>query len=228
VLCLLIVGAPNVFPQYLWWGPVDAPLIAAFAVILLGGSWVLRGIQMRVMVLSFLLPFIVLIGAIAATGGCFSAVWHAGPVCGVSYWTAICTSPALLIFVLFMMSDPKTAPSSSVGRALCGVSAALVAAVLVFFQPTEFGIKVGILASLTVACSMAPFLDWRGARSRRAMGGQDGSRLERFASALGSPAVIAAVIVATSVPTAVIGLATNPHVSGAEGSATSAKANVQQ
>ena len=75
------------------------------------------------------------------------------------FWLDICTSPELLIFVFFMMSDPKSAPRNPGARLAYGAATALVAAVLVAAQPTEFGVKVAILASLVVVCSLVPLFD---------------------------------------------------------------------
>jgi len=36
VWALLVIGPVHVFPQYLWWGPLHAPVVAALAVIALG------------------------------------------------------------------------------------------------------------------------------------------------------------------------------------------------
>ena len=38
VWTLLIIGPAYVFPQYLWWGPLEAPVIAALVVIAMGAA----------------------------------------------------------------------------------------------------------------------------------------------------------------------------------------------
>ena len=115
VWCLLVVGPARVFPQYLWWGPIHAPVIAALVVIALGAVWILRSVRMVPMALAFLVPFAIGIGAFALAGQSFLATWHDGAVEGASYWSNICASPELLIFVFFMMSDPRTAPARARG-----------------------------------------------------------------------------------------------------------------
>ncbi len=62
-------------------------------------------------------------------------------------------SPGLLVFVLFMMSDPQTAPKCRDGRIVYGAATAVIAAGLTYFQPNEFGIKLAILSSLVVVCA---------------------------------------------------------------------------
>jgi hypothetical protein len=159
VLVLLIVGARHVFPQYLWWGPISPAVILALLVILAGAIWVLRPLRMWPMVGAFLATFAVLVAANAALGRCFLAVWHSGPVCGTDYWLNLVTSPELLVFVFFMISDPRTAPRLPIARVTYGAAIAVVAAGLIWLQPSEFGIKVALLAGLTVVCAFVPLLD---------------------------------------------------------------------
>jgi hypothetical protein len=154
VAVLLIGGVTNVFPQYLWWGPLSIGVVLAFAVIFLGAIWILPKVRMLTMALTFWIAFAALVGILALSGRCMVAVWHPGAICGTSYWVDICTSPEVLIFVFFMMSDPVTAPRSERGRIVYGAATAIVAAALLSFQPAEFGVKLAILASLIVTCAM--------------------------------------------------------------------------
>ncbi|MBW3607759.1 MAG: RnfABCDGE type electron transport complex subunit D [Actinobacteria bacterium] len=159
VWALLIIGPVHVFPQYLWWGPLDAPVLAALLVIVVGAVWILRAVRMLGMALAFLVPFCVLIALFALGGKSFVAIWSETPISGFDYWVKICTSPELFVFVFFMMSDPATAAKTPRGRIIYGVLTALVAAALVFVQPTEYGIKVAILASLTLVCAVVPLIE---------------------------------------------------------------------
>lgn len=159
VWVLLVVGPLHVFPQYLWWGPLEAPVIAALVVIAFGALWVLGAVRMLPMALSFMATFAVLIAAFAASGRSFVAIWSADAISGSEYWLRICTSPELLIFVCFMMSDPATAPRRPHARIAYGAATAVVAAALIFFEPTEYGIKVAILASLTIVCALVPLIE---------------------------------------------------------------------
>jgi hypothetical protein len=157
VLCLLVIGPAYVFPQYLWWGSMSLPLGLAVAVIAVGAAVILTTVRMIGMALAFLATFAALIAAFALAGRSFVAIWHDGAIAGLDYWLYICTSPELFVFVFFMMSDPQTAPRSTAGRVGYGVATAAVAAALLVVQTTEFGVKLAILAALTLVCA-APVL----------------------------------------------------------------------
>ncbi|MDQ6615587.1 MAG: RnfABCDGE type electron transport complex subunit D, partial [Actinomycetota bacterium] len=168
VWTLLVIGPKNVFPQYLWWGPLrSSPVLIAFAVILSGGAWVLRPVRMAPMALAFLTTLWLLVAVFAASGRSFLAIWHSGPVSGAAYWVDICLSPELLIFAFFMMSDPQTAPKDRTARVVYGAMTAVIAAGLLVFQSTEFGIKLAILSSLTVICALVPLIEGAVQRLRR-------------------------------------------------------------
>jgi hypothetical protein len=166
VWTFVLVGPFAVYPQWLYWGPAGPSVGVTLVVILAGAIWVLRPLGMLPMAVSFLATLAVLVGVLAATGHGFFAVWHFGPVTGLFYWVTIVLSPETLIFVFFMMSDPQTAPRSRVGRIGFGMITALVAAALIAWQPTEFGVKLAILSSLTATSALMPFLDRIGRRER--------------------------------------------------------------
>ena len=208
VWVLLVIGPVHVFPQYLWWGPLEAPVIAALAVIVLGAIWVLRAVKMLRMALAFLVPFSVLIAIFAASGQSFLAIWHEGPISGFDYWLRICTSPELLVFVCFMMSDPATAAKTPAGRVVYGCLTAVVAAALVVFQPTEYGIKVAILASLTVVCAVVPFID-AVARRRRAPAEEPRPRLRIPGREALRPATLAVIMIVAVASIGTAALASN-------------------
>jgi hypothetical protein len=218
VWALLVIGPAHVFPQYLWWGPNDAGVAAAYVVILTGASFILRRVRMVPMVLSFLIPYVALIGAFAAGGRSFVAIWHDGPVGGASYWANVALSPEVLVFVFFMMSDPQTAPRTRVGRMLYGATTALVAAGLIFFQPTEFGIKLAILSSLTVVCALVPVIEKVARRIEgpvvdvTTLAPGAGPAPARLAAAVRNPAVAAAVIIAVAAPLNTAALAGNEQL----------------
>jgi hypothetical protein len=159
VLVLLFAGSHRVYPQYLWWGPMGPAVGLAWAVIIAGALWVLRPLRMWGMVAAFYLPFEAIVLVLAAQGSCFDAVWRADSVCGLNYWIGIAASPEVAVFVLFMMSDPRTAPAFPVGRAAYGTVTALVAWPLLAWQPTEYGVKVAILAALTMSCALVPYIE---------------------------------------------------------------------
>jgi Na+-transporting NADH:ubiquinone oxidoreductase subunit NqrB len=212
VFCFLIVGVPYVFPQYLWWGPMSPPVDLALAVILVGAVWVLWPLRMLPMAVAFLLPFGVLIAASAAGGRCFYALWNHGPICGTSYWLNICASPELLVFVFFMISDPKTSPRLPVARELYGVAVGVLAAALIFFQPSEYGIKVALLASLTVVCCTVPLMDHLAARMRNRRSAPDHPTSPSEASPQTVLSFVAVTVVVLTVPILMVALSSNQDV----------------
>jgi Na+-translocating ferredoxin:NAD+ oxidoreductase RnfD subunit len=217
VWVLLVIGPSHVFPQYLWWGPNNVGVALAYGVILAGGFWVLRPVRMAPMALSYLATLAVVIGVFAASGKSFIAIWHDGPISGLSYWANIALSPELLVFVFFMMSDPQTAPRTPRGRVVYGVATALVTAGLIYFQPTEFGIKLAILASLIVVCAAVPLIE-RLTRPGAEIGADDGATLParpwpaQLVAAATNPAIVAAAIITVAAPVNTAALANNDQV----------------
>lgn len=216
VWCLLVIGPNHVFAQYLWWGPSILGVVLAYLVIIGGAFWILRSVRMIPMAAAFLVTFGVLIGLLALGGQSFIAIWHVGPISGFSYWLNIATSPELLVFAFFMMSDPQTAPKTSRGRVAYGAATAAVAAGLISFQTTEFAIKVAILTSLTVVCALVPFIE----RTSRLLSQDRPLTIpaprppvsRRLTAAARRPAVVAAVIIAVAAPVDAALLAGNEQV----------------
>jgi hypothetical protein len=103
-----------------------------------------------------------------------------------------------------MISDPRTAPGLPLARVIFGVAIAVLAAALILPQPSEYGIKVALLASLTVVCSFASVLDRFAARPR-----------VEPAKPLPTPSLLsffAAVAITLGVPSATVALASNQQV----------------
>ncbi len=88
-----------------------------------------------------------------------TANWSFVPVCGYDFWRVIVTSPEVLIFLFFMITDPKTVPAGRVGRVAFGLLVAVASTLLMAPQTNEFGTKVGLLAGLVVLCAARPILD---------------------------------------------------------------------
>jgi hypothetical protein len=80
-------------------------------------------------------------------------------VCGFDFWRVIVTSPEVLIFLFFMITDPKTVPAGSVGRVVFGLLVGVASTLLLAPQTTEFGAKVGLIAGLVVISAARPILD---------------------------------------------------------------------
>ncbi len=219
VWVLLVVGPAGVFPQYLWWGPYSSPQVVVTIVLLVVGAvWILKPLGMMPMVVSFLATFGFLVALFAAAGNSFWAIWHPVPVSGAFYWANLVLSPEVLIFVFFMMSDPQTAPKTPLARIVFGVATALVAAGLISFQPTEFGVKLGILSSLTVTCALVPLLEQASRRVRRQhphlAPESSGVRplLPRIRTAALQPSIVAAAIIAVAAPLNTAALAENDQL----------------
>lgn len=220
VAVLLVFWPAGVFPQPLWWDPWGWPLIATIAVIVVGAVWVLRPLRMLPMVAAFMLTFGAVVAAFALAGDSFWALWHPEPVAGWFYWLIVVLSPEVMIFVFFMMSDPQTAPKSRDGRIVFGVATALIAAGLLVVHPTEFGVKLAILSSLTVTCALVPLIESLVARQARRAAEADGEESapamsplrSRLVAAAAAPAVVAAVLIAAAAPINTTRLADNPQL----------------
>lgn len=196
VWVLLVIGPNHLFPQYLWWGPSEISVSVAMAVILAGAWWVLRPLRMLPMTAAYLVTHAVLVGVLALAGRSFIAIWADGPVAGLEYWLYVSFSPEVLVFLFFMMSDPRTAPRSPRGRILFGMITALVGVVLLSFQPTEFGIKLAILASLAISCALVPAIQRALERPEPAAWVEALRPTPDRLAALRNPAVVAAIIIA--------------------------------
>jgi hypothetical protein len=86
------------------------------------------------------------------------ARWAFAPVTGFDFWRVIVISPEILIFLFFMITDPKTVPSSRSGRVLFGFLVAVASTLLMAPQTNEFGSKVALLAGLAVVCACRPIV----------------------------------------------------------------------
>ena len=156
VVAFVVLGGSRVEPLDFWWGPLDGWMIAAYAVILIGGLLITRRLHLLLMAAAFWLALAAGVGLLAASGHCMTANWAFAPVCGADFERVILTSPEVLIFLLFMITDPKTVPASGVGRVVFGVLVAVASTLLIAPQTNELGTKVGLLAGLVVVCAIRP------------------------------------------------------------------------
>jgi hypothetical protein len=159
VAAFLVLGSVRVEPLDFWWGPLDGWMVAAYAIILAGGLLITGRMHLSPMSAAFWIALAGGIGVVAASGHSMTASWSFSPVCGAHFWWVIVTSPEILIFLFFMITDPKTVPAGRVGRVLFAVCVALASTLLIAPQSTEFGAKVGLLAGLVVLCAARPLLD---------------------------------------------------------------------
>ncbi|MGB3409581.1 MAG: FG-GAP-like repeat-containing protein [Microthrixaceae bacterium] len=161
VVVFVALGESRVDPQVLWWGPLSIPIVIAFAVIIGGSVVITRRVKQGYSALSFWIVFAICTGVIAASGHSITANWHVGPLAGFDYWKLLVTSPEVLVFLFFMITDPKTAPRGRVGQTLYGSGIAVVSALIVSTQSGEFGTKVGILGGLVVLCLLVRVIEAR-------------------------------------------------------------------
>jgi hypothetical protein len=154
-----VLGSTRVEPLDFWWAPLNAWMVAAYAVILVGGLLITRRLKLLALAAAFWLTLAAGIGLLAASGHCMTANWAFAPVCGADFWRVIVTSPEVLIFLFFMITDPKTVPAGQVGRVVFGVLVGITSVLLMAPQTDEFGTKVALLAGLVVLCAARPLVD---------------------------------------------------------------------
>lgn len=160
VLAFVVLGSERVEPLDFWWAPLSNPaMIAAYAVILIGGALITRRLHLLILGATFWVTLAASLGVLAASGHCMVTRWSFAPVCGADFWRSIVTSPEILIFLFFMITDPKTVPAGRVGRVVFGLLVGIVSSLLIAPQTTEFGAKVGLLAGLVLVCAARPILE---------------------------------------------------------------------
>jgi Na+-translocating ferredoxin:NAD+ oxidoreductase RnfD subunit len=159
VLAFVVLGSTRVEPLDFWWAPLNAPMLAAYAVIIVGGFLITRRLHLLLLAATFWVTLSLGVGTLAASGHCMTTRWSFAPVCGFDFWRSIVASPEVMIFMFFMITDPKTVPGGRVGRVVFGVLVAIVSTLLMAPQTDEFGAKVGLLSGLVVLCAVRPFLE---------------------------------------------------------------------
>ncbi len=159
VAAFLILGPGIADPQDLWWGPWSIGLALTYLVVLGGGLAITRRLHLLRVSVTFWAVFAALMAVLALSGHSMTARWHLGPVEGVDYWTTLALSPEILIFLFFMITDPRTAARGRSASVLYAGAVAGTSAVLVSFQHTEYATKVALLAGLVVVCAFRPLLE---------------------------------------------------------------------
>ena len=204
VAAFLLLGSTRIEPLDFWWAPFDGWMIVAYLIILVGGLLITARLHLLGMSAAFWLTLAVGIGVLAASGHCMTARWSFEPVCGAHFWWVIVFSPEILIFLFFMITDPKTSPAGRVARVAFGIGVAMVCTLLIAPQTTEFAAKVALLSGLVVLCVARLFFerflpaagserDRLGAFARA--GGGSGDRCLTPGRALGRGAIVGATVV---------------------------------
>src|SRR5439155_6148978 len=159
VLCFLILGKSRADPLDFWWGPMSAWMALALVIIVAGGLGILLRLKLIGIAIGFWLAFTAGIGVIALSGHAMTARWHLGPITGAYFWWVLVTSPEILVFLFFMITDPKTIPEGRIARLLYAVSVGLLAVLLIAPARTEFWSKVAVLGALATVCAARPLLE---------------------------------------------------------------------
>ena len=156
VLCFLLLGPELADPLEFWWGPMGFWLALALGIIVVGGFAILRRLRLLWIAVTFWVTFAASIAVLAASGHDMTARWHVGMVSDWEFWRVLAFSPEILVFLFFMITDPKTIPKGRSGRRVYAVSLGLLGALLIAPQTTEFGSKVALLAALALVCAARP------------------------------------------------------------------------
>jgi len=156
VLCFVLLGPERADPLAFWWGPMSVWLALALVLIVGGGLAILSRLHLTGIAVGFWLTFAAGVAVLAATGHEMTAAWHLGPIAGLDLWWLLVTSPEVLVFLFFMITDPRTIPETGRGRRVYAVSVGLLAALLIAPWTSEFSAKLAVLASLTLVCAARP------------------------------------------------------------------------
>ncbi len=158
VVCFLALGRLRADPLDFWWGPMSAWLVLALVVIVLGAFAILQRLRLLALAVTFWVSFAAGTGVLALAGHSMTARWHLGPIAGFHLWSVLVTSPEVLVFLFFMITDPKTAPRGVRARLAYAAALGLLATLLIAPTQTEFAAKVSLLGALAVVCLALPVL----------------------------------------------------------------------
>jgi hypothetical protein len=197
VLCFLLLGPERADPLEFWWGPMSAWMALALAIIVVGGLAILGRLRLLSIAIGFWVAFAAGLAVLAASGHGMTARWHLGPVEGWELWRILVFSPEILVFLFFMITDPKTIPSGQRARRAYAVGIGVLAVLLLAPQTTEFGAKVAVLAALALACAARPVAEVLAPRVRGAAAPR---WLPRGALPVAAVAAFAGLVVLAGIP----------------------------
>jgi hypothetical protein len=209
VPCFLLLGPEQADPLEFWWGPLSPALVVALALIVLGGLAILGRLHLTEVAVGFWLAFSAGIGVLAASGHEMTAAWHVGPIEGLDFWWTLVSSPEILVFLFFMITDPRTIPETRAGRRAYAVGVGLLATLFIAPYTTEFAAKVAVVGALFLVCAARPalllFSSTRIASRARGLVpatyfGARGRRLATGGLALGGAVAFAGLVVAAGIP----------------------------
>ncbi|UDY37395.1 hypothetical protein [Dermatobacter hominis] len=214
VVTFLVLGSGLADPQDLWWGPMSVGLALTYAVVVVGGLVITRRLDLLRVSIGFWVTFAALMALLAAAGHEMTARWSLGPVSGLDYWTTLALSPEVLIFLFFMITDPRTAARGRTGGLLYAVGVAAASGALVALQTTEYATKVALLTGLVVVCGLRPLIERWAPATDPTSGPVDWLTRSRW-----RPAVLAATGLVVVAVVAVGGALAEPVVVRPEGGA---------
>jgi Na+-translocating ferredoxin:NAD+ oxidoreductase RnfD subunit len=214
VVCFLALGPARAEPLDFWWGPMSVWLALALTLIVAGGFAIVRRLHLLSVAVSFWLVFSAGIAVLAATGHAMTARWHLGPITGAELWRILVFSPEILVFLFFMITDPKTVPATQPARRGFGTAIGLLAVLLIAPRTSEFATKVSVLAALAIVCAVRPVIEvvLAADRTRPAV---DGARVRIRAA--GRAAVGGVTTITTLAATGLVlvaGIAADPNLDG--------------
>ena len=159
VVTFLVLGSGIADPQDLWWGPMSVGLALTYTLILVGGVLITRRLHLLSVSVVFWVVFAACMAVVALAGHSMTARWNLGPVAGWQYWTTLALSPEVLIFVFFMITDPRTGARGRTAGMLYAASVAAASSLLIAFQTTEYATKVALLSGLVLVCAGRPIIE---------------------------------------------------------------------
>ncbi len=205
VLCFLVLGSKRADPLDFWWAPMGPWMGIALALIVLGGLAILVRLKLIWIAIAFWLSLAAGIGVLAASGHAMTARWHLGPITGTYFWWVLVSSPEILIFLFFMITDPKTIPKGPRARVAYAVAIGLLASLLSAPMRTEFATKVAVLGALTIVCAARVLLPrlvsvhgWGSRASQRARDALRGPA--RLGAGLAGAVAVAGLLVLAGIP----------------------------
>lgn len=150
VAAFLVLGSAVVEPLDFWWAPLGFWMVVAYLIIVGGGIVITRRLNLAEMAVAFWVALAGGLAVLVASGHCMTAAWSIDPVCGTRFWTVLVTSPEILVFLFFMITDPKTIPRGRLARLVFAATLGLFATLLIAPHTVEFGAKVALLGSLVI------------------------------------------------------------------------------
>jgi len=150
VAAFLLLGSTVVEPLDFWWAPMRFPMAVGYLIIVVGGILITRRLKLLEMAVAYWAVLAVGLAVLAGSGHCMTAAWSIDPVCDSRFWMVLVTSPEVLIFMFFMITDPKTVPTGRIARMAFAMTLGALTTLLIAPNTVEFGTKVALLGSLVL------------------------------------------------------------------------------